>query len=136
MHFNALGFPLPPINNKAANCIDGTILFASLLENIGIRAFIVLVPGHALVGWRPLPNSTKIMLLETTQISSENYETAIKSGQRSLNRGLAISRNISKKPNLTLEEALQRGIIRFIDVSLMREKEHSPATYSVRIIWL
>lgn len=36
---------------KSANCIDGTVLMASLLEATGIEAGIVLVPGHAYLGW-------------------------------------------------------------------------------------
>lgn len=36
---------------KAATCLDSTILFASLLENINIRPIIAIIPGHAFVGF-------------------------------------------------------------------------------------
>lgn len=32
---------------RRANCIDSSVLIASVLERLGIRTFIVLVPGHA-----------------------------------------------------------------------------------------
>ena len=37
---------------RRANCLDGSVLIASVLERIGIPAFIALVPGHAFVGYR------------------------------------------------------------------------------------
>jgi len=114
--------PSATIETKAANCIDGTILFASLIENIGIDPIIVLVPRHALVGWRPYPNSNEILFLETTQIASADFDSAIKSGWESLNRGLQVVRNISQNATLTIEEALRMGRIRFIDVKSMRKK--------------
>jgi hypothetical protein len=39
-------------NERRANCVDGSVLIASVLERIGIPAFIALVPGHAFVGFR------------------------------------------------------------------------------------
>lgn len=36
---------------KAATCLDSTILFASLLENVGIKPILALIPGHAFVGF-------------------------------------------------------------------------------------
>ena len=38
-------------NERRANCVDGSVLIASVLERIGIPAFIALVPGHAFVGF-------------------------------------------------------------------------------------
>ena len=34
------------INASQANCVDGTVLIASILKKIGIRVGLVLVPGH------------------------------------------------------------------------------------------
>ena len=35
------------IQSRQANCIDGTLVFASLLRRIGLQPLICLVPGHA-----------------------------------------------------------------------------------------
>jgi len=37
---------------RRASCIDGSVLLASAFERIGLRPLIVLVPGHAFVGFR------------------------------------------------------------------------------------
>lgn len=39
------------LEGKVATCLDSTILFASLLENIGIRPVIAIIPGHAFIGF-------------------------------------------------------------------------------------
>jgi hypothetical protein len=52
-------------NERRANCVDGSVLIASVLERIGIPAFIALVPGHAFVGFRA-ERGGNIEWLETT----------------------------------------------------------------------
>jgi len=42
-------FPVETLATASANCIDGTLVFASALESMGMRAGIVKVPGHAFV---------------------------------------------------------------------------------------
>ena len=37
------------------NCLDGAILFASILEHIGVDPILVIVPSHAFVGWKKEP---------------------------------------------------------------------------------
>ncbi|MGB8646998.1 MAG: SIR2 family protein [Anaerolineae bacterium] len=60
----------------SANCIDGTVLYASLLELACIEPLIVLVPGHAFVGWRTLPGADTYEFVETTMISTSEFEEA------------------------------------------------------------
>ena len=38
-------------DDRSANCVDGSVLIASVLQRIGLRSFLVLVPGHAFVGF-------------------------------------------------------------------------------------
>jgi hypothetical protein len=66
---------------SSANCIDGTVLFASLLELASIDPLIVLVPGHAFVGWRVWRNADRFEFLETTMIASDDFETAQQAAQ-------------------------------------------------------
>ncbi len=58
------------INNQQANCVDGSVLFVSLLRKIDIESFLVLVPGHCYVGFYLDPERTKILALETTLLGS------------------------------------------------------------------
>ena len=122
-------FPSTSIRMRSANCIDGTILFASLLENIGIEPIIILVPGHALVGWKKLPNSEEISILETTVISDQDYQSSKAIGEVSLRRGLKKVNEITNS-NMNLEDAIKNGYIRFIDIRKMREKGIFPSQIS------
>jgi hypothetical protein len=61
---------------SSANCIDGTVLFASMLELASIDPFIVIVPGHAFVGWRIWEGVNQYEFLETTMISSSDFAAA------------------------------------------------------------
>ena len=44
--------PRESLLTRSANCIDGTVLLASLLEAASLNPAIVLVPGHALLAWQ------------------------------------------------------------------------------------
>jgi hypothetical protein len=67
---------------RAANCIDGSVLFASLLEGSSLNAALVLVPGHAFVGWEVWDGSDDWKFLETTMVGSHEFEAACLSGER------------------------------------------------------
>jgi hypothetical protein len=61
---------------RRANCIDSSVLIASVLERIGIRSFIVLVPGHAFVGFYASDdgragNRSRPEFLETTVLGTD-----------------------------------------------------------------
>jgi hypothetical protein len=68
----------------AANCIDGAVLFASFLEAASIQPLLVLIPGHAFVGWRIWEDEFEF--LETTMIGSSDYESAVASAKNSYER--------------------------------------------------
>ena len=39
-------------NRSRANCVEGTVLYASLLELANLEPLVVMTPRHAFVGWR------------------------------------------------------------------------------------
>lgn len=53
---------------RRANCIDGSVLIASVFERLGLGALIVLVPGHAFVGYRNHDGNSEF--LETTVLGA------------------------------------------------------------------
>lgn len=67
--------------SKEANCIDGTVLFASLLEGASLSPAIVVKPGHAYVAWETGPATDEWEYLETTMIGKNSFEEACKSGK-------------------------------------------------------
>ena len=58
------------LNNSQANCVDGSVLFASLLRKIGIEPFLVLVPGHCYVGFWLNEEREHPIALETTLLGA------------------------------------------------------------------
>jgi len=59
------------IESQQANCVDGSVLFASVLYKIGIRPVLVLIPGHMFVGYFPSKEDQKdVQFLETTMIGA------------------------------------------------------------------
>ncbi len=74
--------PREALAGKSANCIDGTVLMASLLEGASLNAALVLVPGHAFVGWETWEESGQWQFLETTLIGRADFDVAHQSGQR------------------------------------------------------
>jgi hypothetical protein len=64
-----------------AQCLEGTLLFATLMEAIGLRPIIVLVPGHAFVGWKTVPKDGTggdPMFVETTMVGTPaTFEQAV-----------------------------------------------------------
>jgi hypothetical protein len=57
------------LRTQQANCIDGTVLFASVLRKIGIEPAIVLIPGHAFLAFSVNAQHNKEVFLETTMLN-------------------------------------------------------------------
>ena len=58
------------INNAQANCVDGSVLMASLLRKIDIEPVLVLVPGHCYLAFA-LDDKGKVFVgLETTLLGA------------------------------------------------------------------
>jgi hypothetical protein len=79
-------FPSDALNESAANCIDGTVLMASALEAIDIEPMIVLVPGHAFLGWRENSGSNAMEFVETTMIGSSTFDEALQYASDEFNK--------------------------------------------------
>jgi len=54
------------LGNTQANCVDGSVLFASLLRKISIEPFLVTIPGHMYVGFYLGAGKSQFVGLETT----------------------------------------------------------------------
>ncbi len=61
--------PAATWEERRANCIDGSVLIASVLERLGLAPFIVLLPGHALVGFDD--GAGHPVVLETTLLGAQ-----------------------------------------------------------------
>jgi hypothetical protein len=73
--------PRESLEHREANCIDGSVLMASLLEGISLSAALVILPGHAMVAWQVDPKEDEWTYLETTMIGSHEFEDAKAEGK-------------------------------------------------------
>lgn len=56
------------LKSSQINCVDGSVLFASLLRAINIDPFLVRIPGHMFMGYYTDRNHKKANYLEITMI--------------------------------------------------------------------
>jgi hypothetical protein len=68
--------PAESLAHHEANCIDGVVLMASLLEAATMNAAIVVIRGHSFLAWQPRANAATWDYLETTMLGSADFEPA------------------------------------------------------------
>jgi len=67
--------PEMTLKTKSANSIDGSVLLASLFENVGLRPYIILLPGHVIVGVSKPDSRSNIIFIETTLLGRSKLES-------------------------------------------------------------
>ena len=96
-----------------ANCLDGTLLFASALEAIGINPYIVILPGHAFVAWDIREDGRFTEALETTLIGYADFEEALDEGNRELDEHWSdlTDGDYTNGEMISIKEAREVGIL-------------------------
>lgn len=74
------------LRNGSANCIDAVVIYASLFENLGLEAAVVIVPGHAYAGVRLAPTSEQVLLIDAALAGRATFESAVASAERGMAR--------------------------------------------------
>lgn len=78
-----IAYPATVIRRKTGNCIDFSLLFASLLLRDGLDPFLIIKPGHAFVGWAIAPGGSEMEAIEATMINPEkgfSFDAAYNAG--------------------------------------------------------
>lgn len=75
-----LRLPAESLHDQQANCVDGSVLFASLLEALSLNPAIVVLPAHVIVGWESAPQSNQWSYLDTTKLDTRTFAEALKFG--------------------------------------------------------
>jgi hypothetical protein len=68
-------FPRESLEQHAIACLDGTVLFASLFEALGLEPLVAIIPGHAMVGVRRVRKGGP-RLLDSTYVPTAGFEQA------------------------------------------------------------
>ena len=72
--------PAESLATGSQNCIDGTLVFASAFEAMGLQPIIVFKTGHAFVGVRLAPGGDIVVFVETTMVSAAEPQAALEKG--------------------------------------------------------
>ncbi len=114
-------------NERVANCLDGSVLIASALERLGIGSLLVLVPGHAFVGFYTDNGRHEAEFLETTLLGfrrtqSGGEETGARVRQRAMAGFIAARRAGRERYQLALPklDGRHRPDYALIDISTAR----------------
>ena len=118
--------------DRRANCIDSSVLIASVLERIGLEPLVVLVPGHAFVGYRNADGSAEY--LETTLLGAragavDSFERARAAGRARWRRAAAKldGRHAPEYAIVDVRKARRIGILPFpTSPSPSHAPHHSP----------
>ena len=128
------------LNYQQANCVDGSVLFASVFRKIGLETFLVLVPKHCFVGVWLDKKKTKPFYLETTMLgTSVSKDSSFKPDSilgavnearekhpESFNAFVAANRSAAKKNHdLMVDDSVKNSIYR-IDISDCRRRGIQP----------
>jgi hypothetical protein len=68
------------LSSLSANCIDGSLLFASTLELLGMEPVVIVRTGHAYVGVKSAPGSSIVWPVETTMVGTDSFDDAFNTG--------------------------------------------------------
>lgn len=103
--------PRETLEQRAGNCIDLSLLFASAAEAIRLEAAIIGVPGHAYVGIRTDPVNDRYYFIETTLIGQTSFERAVEIGAEEWNEAAEHVENGESSYNwVTIPLAREKGI--------------------------
>lgn len=93
------------LSAMTATCLDSTVLFASLLENIMIRPVIAIVPGHAFVGFWTTSGETE--KFSAGPVASAEEAHSLMRAKKPLVRFVETTAMCESPNQMTFEEAVQ-----------------------------
>lgn len=72
------------IHDKGANCVDASVLFASVLRRIGLRPVLLFRPGHCFTGFYDSAEGGRIVAFETSALGTAPFSAAAEEGMKEL----------------------------------------------------
>ncbi len=101
-----------------ANCVDGSVLFASVFRKLGLKAYLVLIPGHMLVGVSADSDEKNIVYIETTMLAEQSFDDAVKSAEKTIQKCIDEAKTEDDQPTVIhIDEARDAGILPLRDLS-------------------
>jgi hypothetical protein len=97
--------PRVSLGHSSANCIDAAVTYASLFENLGMDASVVIVPGHAYVGVKVAEGSPNTLFIDAALTGRSSFDAAVLSGKTGIAR-----REPGSVTEVDIEKARSAGI--------------------------
>ncbi len=72
------------VRDHGANCVDASVLFASILRRIGLRPVLLFRPGHCFTGFYDAPEGGRLVAFETTFLGAAPFSAAEAEGAKEL----------------------------------------------------
>jgi len=72
------------VHDQGANCVDASVLFASILRRIGLRPVLLFRPGHCFAGFYDAADGGHLVAFETTMLGSASLSSAAAEGAKEL----------------------------------------------------
>jgi len=112
--------PGKSITDRIMNCLDGAVLFASLLASCDLDPGILFIPGHAMVGWKQSRSpASDWEFIEITDVVESDFLTALENGQKAY---LATRKEVVTVRDLQPPaiKALEKAVI-LVDINKVRQ---------------
>lgn len=103
------------ITGGQANCVDGTVLLASILKKIGLNTYLVSTSKHMYLGVDLDEDGKKRIYIETTMIDDDTLDNAIKAGAEQYKKDSKDKKNLIV---VDVDEARDMGIMPLKDVGV------------------
>lgn len=109
------------VQSQQANCVDGSVLFASILYKIGIKPILVVIPGHMFVGLYLDKELHRPQFLETTMLGTGPHPRSVKESWQQFNSAvLYANQEYDQKAQPGLQQHT-RGYS-YIEIEKMRQE--------------
>lgn len=72
------------VRDQGANCVDASVLLASIFRRIGLRPVLIFRPGHCLIAVYDAAQGGQLIGVETTLLNSEPFGAAFALGGQEL----------------------------------------------------
>ena len=73
--------PRETLSLNNANCMDVSVVFASAMENLGMKPVIIIIPGHAFAGVKLGEQAQQTLYVDLTVLPRGTFEQAIARAQ-------------------------------------------------------
>lgn len=120
------------LESSQINCVDGTVLFASLLRAINIDPILVRTPGHMFVGYYTDSKHKDMNFLETTMIGDVDLDdffpdeqldsTMVGKSQNQMSRiAFDKSKEYANKKYVQNEEGIHSGKLNYMFLEISKD---------------